>query len=109
MYTFRVPAATLVPVETYTLEVTLTDPYYQAAQGEDVFVVYDPSLGFTTGGGWFYWPNDGSDLAGAKTNFGFTMKYTKKATNIQGSLLLIAHLTDGSIYRIKSNALMDCP
>jgi hypothetical protein len=33
------------------------------------------------------------------------MKYNKKATNVQGSLLLIRHNSDGSIYRIKSNML----
>jgi len=86
-------------VNTYTVEVTLGGDYY-TGYSEDVLVVYDPSLGFTTGGGWFYWP-DTTD----KTNFGFTMKYNKKATNIKGSLLLIAHLDDGSKYRIKSNAL----
>ena len=71
-------------------------------------VVYDPSLGFTTGGGWFYWPDsDDPDTgyAGDKTNFGYTMKYNKKGGNVKGSLLLIRHLADGSIYRIKSNAL----
>jgi len=65
-----------------------------------VLVVYDPSLGFTTGGGWFYWPGTQD-----KTNFGYTMKYNKNATNVQGSLLIIRHLADGSIYRIKSNML----
>jgi hypothetical protein len=62
--------------------------------------VFDPSLGFTTGGGWFYWP--GTD---DKTNFGFTMQYNKKATNVKGNLLVIRHLEDGSIYRLKSNSL----
>lgn len=33
------------------------------------------------------------------------MKYNKKATNIQGNLLLISHLPDGTRYRVKSNAL----
>ena len=32
------------------------------------------------------------------------MKYNKKGTNLQGSLLLIRHTQDG-IYRLKSNAL----
>ncbi|QNT77021.1 tandem-95 repeat protein [Dehalogenimonas etheniformans] len=94
-----------IPLETYTLEVKLTDTYYTAAPGEDAFVVYDPTSAFTTGGGWFNWPQDGSPLAGAKTNFGFTMKYNNKGQQVQGSLLIIAHLPDGSIYRIKSNAL----
>jgi hypothetical protein len=65
-----------------------------------VLVVYDPSLGFTTGGGWFYWPGTTD-----KTNFGYTMKYNKKGGNVKGNLVLIRHLADGSKYRIKSNAL----
>jgi hypothetical protein len=95
-----------VPVETYTVLVTVYGGYYSGAN-EDVLCVYDPSLGFTTGGGWFIWPEDPNnpELTGAKTSFGYTMKYNKKSTSIQGSLLIIAHLDDGSLYRIKSNAL----
>ncbi len=96
-----------VPVNTYVVHVTVGGGYY-SGEGEDVLVVYDPSLGFTTGGGWFYWPgtaNEETGYPGDKTNFGFTMKYNKKATNIQGSLLLIRHLPDDTIYRVKSNAL----
>ena len=33
------------------------------------------------------------------------MKYNKKATSVKGNLLMIRHLPDGSIYRIRSNAL----
>jgi hypothetical protein len=33
------------------------------------------------------------------------MKYNKNRTNVQGSLLLIRHLPDGTIYRVKSNAV----
>jgi hypothetical protein len=88
-----------VPVETYTVEVVIGGNYYTGS-AENVLTIYDPSLGFTTGGGWFYWPGT-SD----KTNFGYTMKYGKKGTNVKGSLLLIRHLADGQKYRIKSNAL----
>lgn len=88
-----------VPVNTYTVDVDITGGYYTGSN-EDVLVVYDPSLGFTTGGGWFYWP--GTD---EKTNFGYTMKYNKKGTKVQGSFLLIRHLADGTKYRVKSNAL----
>jgi len=88
-----------VPVNTYSLEVNLAGTYYQGAD-DDVFTVYDPSLGFTTGGGWFPWP--GTD---EKTNFGYTIQYGKKGTNPKGSLLLIRHVGDGLKYRIKSNAL----
>jgi len=88
-----------VPVNTYSAEVSVDGGYYTGF-GEDVVTVYDPSLGFTTAGGWFYWPGTTQ-----KTTFGYTMKYNKKATNLQGSLLLIRHVADGAIYRVKSNAL----
>ncbi|MDP3298128.1 MAG: Ig-like domain-containing protein [Thermodesulfovibrionia bacterium] len=96
-----------VPVNTYTVNVTVNGGYY-SGYAEDVLVVFDPSLGFTTGGGWFYWsgtadPNSG--YLGDRTNFGFTMKYGKNGTNLQGNLLLISHQQDGTIYRVKSNAL----
>jgi hypothetical protein len=117
---------------------------------EDAFVVYDPDAGFTTGGGWFYFPDTEvaadacleyecaefdsteclvynevclvddpcADYPGDKTNFGFTMKYNKKGTNVQGSALVMRHtkvpveietgvwacLEDGN-YRVKSNVL----
>jgi hypothetical protein len=87
-------------VNTYSLQVNVNEKGYYIGSGEDVLVIYDPSLGFTTGGGRFLWP--GTD---EKTNFGYTMKYNKKATNIQGKLLLVRHLQDGTIYRVKSNAL----
>lgn len=96
-----------VSVNTYTVMVTVDGGYYTGA-GEDVLVVYDPSLGYTTGGGWFFWPgteNSETGYPGDRTNFGYTMKYNRKATNIQGSLLLIRHTADGTIYRVKSNAL----
>jgi hypothetical protein len=87
-----------VPVNTYTVEATVDGGFYDG-YNEDVLVAYDPSLGFTTGGGWFYWP--GTD---DKTNFGYTMKY-KKTSKVSGNFLLIRHMDDGSIYRVKSNAL----
>ena len=88
-----------VPVNTYTAEVTVGGDYY-AGVAEDVLTVFDPSLGFTTGGGWFHWPGTTD-----KTNFGYTMKYGKNGNNVKGSLLLIRHLADGTKYRIKSNAV----
>jgi len=88
-----------VSVNTYVVDVTVNGDGYYTGAGEDVLVVYDPSLGFTTGGGWFYWP--GTD---DKTNFGYTMKYNKKGKKVKGSLLMIRH-TDTGNYRVKSNAL----
>jgi PKD repeat protein len=96
-----------LPVNTYTAQVSVTGGYYTGAD-EDVMVVYDPSLGFTTGGGWFFWPDTAdaeTGYPGDRTNFGYTMKYNKNGKNVQGNLLLIRHLPDGTIYRVKSNAL----
>jgi hypothetical protein len=86
------------PVNTYEVVVEDTAGYFRVTVS-DVVTVYDPSLGFATGGGWFWWPGTTD-----KTNFGFTMKYNKKGTNLQGSLLMIRHTADGN-FRIKSNAL----
>ena len=84
----------------YSVEVAVDNEYYHAAPVDDVLGIYDPADGFTTGGGWFYWPGSGE-----KTNFGYNMKYNRKRTNVQGNLLLIRHMADGSIYRVKSNML----
>jgi len=99
-----------VPVNVYSVEVEVNGYYTGGA--EEVFTVYDPSLGFTTGGGWFYWPGTEDGIMGEpdyypgdKTNFGYNMKYNKKGKNIQGSLLVIRHQEDETIYRVKSNAL----
>ena len=99
-----------VPVNTYEILAEVdglsdTTRYYLGAD-EGVFVVYDPNLGFTTGGGWFYWPGtEDKDYPGDKTNFGFNMKYNKKQTRIQGGMLLMRHTITGETYKVKSNAL----
>lgn len=96
-----------VQVNTYLATASMGGGYY-AGSDEDVLVVYDPSRGYTTGGGSFIWPGT-ADLeagyAGDRTNFGYTMEYNKNGTNVKGGLLLIRHLEDGSTYQVKSNAL----
>jgi hypothetical protein len=93
-----------VSVNTYTVDATLvannSSELFYTSSNEDVLVVFDPSLGFTTGGGHFDWP-----ITGERTNFGYTMTYNRKRTKIQGSLLVIRHLADGTKYRVKSNAV----
>ena len=83
-----------VPVNTYEVEANVTGGYYTGSTVE-ALTIYDPSLGFITGGGTFY-------LGGERVTFGFTMKYNKKGTNPQGSLLVIRHTPTGK-YRAKSN------
>jgi VCBS repeat-containing protein len=113
-----------VPVNTYEVFAWVdgasdTMRYYTSAPDDSVLVVFDPSLGFTTGGGWFYWPGTANPellacgeggYSGDRTSFGYNMKYNKKMTNIQGSLLLQRKTVDencegGGKYRVKSNAL----
>jgi hypothetical protein len=88
-----------VDVNTYDVQAKVVGDYYTGEPDETVLVVFDPSLGFITGGGWFYWPDTME-----KTNFGFNVKYTKKGNQTKGSLLIIRH-TDSGNYRLKSNAM----
>ncbi len=89
-----------VPVNAYAAVATVVGGYYTGGS-EDALAVFDPSLGFTTGGGWFYWPGT-SD----RTTFGYTMKYKKNGRGLKGNLVLIRHVGNSSqIYRLKSNAL----
>jgi hypothetical protein len=103
------PTDTLTPTPTNTPTATPTDtptptptdtPTATPTDTPTPTDTRNPIQGFTTGGGWFLWP--GSE---DKTNFGFTVKYQKKATKVKGSLLLIRHLPDGTFYRVKSNVL----
>ncbi len=89
-----------VPVNTYTLQVNVDTDGYYTGSGEDVLTVFDPSLGFTTGGGTFRWP--GTD---DRTNFGFNVKYHRRGKGAKGGLILIRHLADGTIFRLKSNKM----
>jgi len=101
------PASMNIAVNTYTVVAQISGDHYQGMT-EGVVVIYDPSLGAATGGGWFYWPGTAdpvTDYPGDKTNFGFNMKYIGNGKNVQGNLLLIRHLPDGTIYRLKSNVI----
>ncbi|MFZ5920951.1 MAG: BMP family ABC transporter substrate-binding protein [Chloroflexota bacterium] len=60
----------------YTVTVTITDAAGASDTGAFQYVViYDPSGGFVTGGGWFIDP-----ASGAKAHFGFNPKYHKDGT-----------------------------
>jgi len=88
-----------LPANVYSVDVRM-DPattYYQAPSADTAaLVVYDPSAGFTVGGGWVM---DG----GAKGNFGFVVKYLKSGT-IQGQALYVYRSGD-VVTRVKSNAM----
>jgi hypothetical protein len=109
-----------IPVNTYEVlaevdGLSKTTIYY-AGFDEGVVVIYDPSLGFVTGGGWFYWPGtcdeieegvcDEDGYPGDKTNVGFSLNYNNgKKKKPKGSMLLMRHTDTGENYKVKSNAL----
>ena len=88
-----------LPSNVYSVDVRM-DPangYYRADPAVTAaLVVYDPSAGFTTGGGWVA---DG----GEHGNFGFSVKYLKSGT-IQGQALYVYRWGD-VVTRVKSNAM----
>lgn len=83
-----------VRVDVYDVEVTVNN--YYTGSGNTVLAVYDPSLGFVTGGGTII--NNGN-----VANFGINIKYLKNGKP-QGSLLYMEHRPDGNV-KVKSNAL----
>lgn len=86
---------TNVPVNVYDVTLTINGNFYQGS-GETVLVVYDPSLGFVTGGGHLI-------HNGYKATVGLNIKYLKSG-NAQGSLLYIEHRPTGNVV-VKSNNL----
>jgi hypothetical protein len=96
-YACSVAPGTNIPLGTYQLDASVTGDYYTGSD-TDAFTVFDPTLGFATGGGTFI-------LNGDRVNFGFTMKYNKSGANLQGNLIAVRHHSDGTVSRIKSNSL----
>jgi len=70
-------------VGVYTVTLTVTDPYGESDTCTAMVVVYDPSAGFVTGGGWIWSPAGAyadDPLLEGKANFGFVAKYKKGAS-----------------------------
>ena len=82
----------------YTVQMTVTDD--DDGSGQSVFqyvVVYDPSAGFVTGGGWIDSPEGAykpdPSLTG-KANFGFVSRYKRGATVPTGNTEFQFHAAD---------------
>jgi hypothetical protein len=86
---------TNVAVNVYEANATIGGDYFTGS-GQGVITVMDPTLGFTTGGGWF-------NTANGKVNFGFNAKILKSG-QVQGSLLTIVKAPSGN-YVTKSNSM----
>ena len=84
-----------IPVNVYDVTLTINGNFYQG-NGNTVFTVYDPSLGFVAGGGSLI-------HNGFKAQVGVNIKYLKSG-NAQGSLLYIEHRPTGAVV-VKSNSI----
>jgi hypothetical protein len=93
-----------VAIDAYEVQALVTGNYY-VGQFIDALTVYDPSAGFVTGGGKLIYPDGSSD----RVNFGLVFNFTGKGkTTPRGNLLVMRHLANGDVCRIKSNAI-DAP
>jgi hypothetical protein len=86
---------TSLPVDVYNVTIDIGGNFYRGST-EMILAVYDPSLGFVTGGG-------AVTHNGVRANFGFIAKYLKSG-RIQGSVRYIEHRTGGNV-ALKSNAM----
>ena len=84
-----------VPVNVYDVTATINGNFYQGS-GTTVLVVYDPSLGFVTGGGHLI-------HNGFRASVGVNMKFHKNG-NPQGSLIYVEHRPTGDVV-VKSNLI----
>ncbi|MGH7624757.1 MAG: Ig-like domain-containing protein, partial [Gemmatimonadaceae bacterium] len=86
-----------IAVNAYEVQVTVTGDYYIATYS-DAFTVFDPSLGFVTGGGTY-------TMNGDRVRFGITTKYKKNGDGAKGSLIVVRRHPDGTTSSLTSNAL----
>lgn len=100
--------------EVYTIG-TVVSGWYAADRPADdavVTITRPVGTGFITGGGYLVLDSSAGLLAGdegSKSNYGFTVKFNKQKTNLQGKITIIVRHTDADgsqhVYQIKSNAL----
>jgi PKD repeat protein len=91
------PSHTYAEAGIYDVCLTVNDGYVDSEQVCTMAVIYDPSAGFVTGGGWIDSPagayKPDTDLAG-KANFGFVSKYKKGADVPEGNTEFQFHAGD---------------
>ncbi len=87
-----------VQTNVYLLTLAGSGSYYTGGPVSGTTTIYDPSLGFTTGGGTVTNPN-----TGVKASFGFVAKYLKSGQT-QGNVVYIEHRASGDVM-LKSNSM----
>jgi hypothetical protein len=92
----RRACVTVSNVAVDVFDVTVTVGGYYTGTGSTVLAVYDPSLGFITGGGTIV--NNG-----VTANFGVNVKYLKNGKP-QGSVIYMEHRPNGEV-KLKSNSM----
>lgn len=90
---------TNIPINTYEATAIVGGSFYEG-ETSDPLAVIDPTLGFISGGGRIL-------LDGDRVNFGFSYANygNAKKPTLRGSIVVIRHLADGGLCRIKSNQL----
>jgi hypothetical protein len=96
----------------YTIGVMISGYYLRNDSAENtVLTVSKPLSNFITGGGYLVLANSAGQKAGdsgTKNNFGFSVKYNKQGTNLQGRINTIIRRTEIGVlrtYQIKGNAM----
>lgn len=86
-------------VDAYEVTTSVTGGYYTGSD-DATLTIYDPSLGFPSGGGTFV-------LDGEKVNFGFSFALQGNGKNAtqRGHILVMRHRANGDVCRVKSNQL----
>jgi hypothetical protein len=93
----------------FTVGIKVDGRYTRYASADDTVVTVSKPFGtnFITGGGYLVNKSSAGQKAGgagAKTNFGFNVKYNKSGTNLQGNINAI--IRNGSrVYQIKGNSM----
>jgi len=78
-----------VPVDAYTVQWSIGGNYFQGPIVNSVLAVYDPSLGFVTGGG-------SVSNNGVPADFAISVKYMKNGT-LNGGITYVEHRATGDV------------
>lgn len=95
-------ACTYITPGVYTVSATVTDDDGSTTETFEYVVVYDPSAGFVTGGGWILYSDASCPVLCGGTagqgHFGFVSKYKKGATVPSGDTKFVFHAGSLTFY-----------
>jgi hypothetical protein len=94
---FSCTNAAAIAVTAYEVQASVAGNYYTGTYS-DALTVFDPSLGFASGGG-------GPTIDGDRVSIGFITRYKKGGSNLQGNLIVVRHHAAGTLSRLKATAL----